>query len=287
LESCFEALIYEISREYKHKRYLPVIIDYTSWAGINVLIGAIPFRSRALPISFRLARPSDLETSQNDLEEDFINELKGCLSFGMRLVVIADRGFGRASFFEYLKEEGHLFVIRVRKGVMIYYKGKPTLIEKIPYSKGTKRYLRNVEYRQDRKVMVNILIVQTQDAPKPWYLVNNLSKTRRIQKFYEKRFWIDEMFRDFKTHLSIRKVYVFKDNQRKLLLFGLFIAYLYWTFIGYQAKKAELHQYVTLSAKHKLCLVKIALELVDADLAQTQKTLLKISRKIPTYHIRC
>ena len=32
LESCIEALIYEVSREYKHKRYLPVIIDYTSWA---------------------------------------------------------------------------------------------------------------------------------------------------------------------------------------------------------------------------------------------------------------
>ena len=203
----------------------------------------------------------------------------------MRLIVIADRGFARASFFEYLKRERHLFVIRIRKGVMIHHKNRSTLIENIPLKKTTKRWLPNVEYRQDRKVKVNILIVKTEDAPQPWYLASNFHNVRKVQKLYERRFWIEEMFRDLKHHLSIDKVYVSKDLQRKLLLFGLFIAYLYWTFIGWQAKKLKVDRHVVISVRHSLCLLKIALELIDAGLPEVQRFLLKVQRKTPSYHL--
>jgi len=49
---------------------IPVLIDYTTLAGVAVLFAALPFQGHAIPIAFHAFRYANLTGSQNLLEEE-------------------------------------------------------------------------------------------------------------------------------------------------------------------------------------------------------------------------
>lgn len=89
----------------------------------QVLRVAVPRKGRgALPL-LQLAYDRDNlspNKSQNQLEQDALLAVVGALPMGVRPVVLADRGFRRASFFlAWLKSNRLDYVVRVKKGTCI------------------------------------------------------------------------------------------------------------------------------------------------------------------------
>ena len=83
---------------YGVRTYLPVIVDITWVNGEKYLVAAIPFLFRSIPIAFRRFTDEEIRkgTSQNLIENAFFMWLKDTLE-KYRVVIIADRGFRRAS----------------------------------------------------------------------------------------------------------------------------------------------------------------------------------------------
>lgn len=90
----------------------------------QVLRIAVPRKGRALPL-LQLAYDRDNlspNKSQNRIEQDALLALVGALPMGVRPVVLADRGFHRASFIAccWLARHHLLhYVVRIRKGACI------------------------------------------------------------------------------------------------------------------------------------------------------------------------
>ena len=55
--------------------------------------------------------------------------------------------------------------------------------------------------------------------------------------WYKKRFWIEEMFRDLKSTLGLRKAHLKDEERLTRLLLGYQIAYLILSLIGFRVPK--------------------------------------------------
>jgi Transposase DDE domain len=82
---------------------------------------AVPKKGRALPL-LRLAYERDNlspNKSRNQIEQEALLAVVGALPMGVRPVILADRGFRRASFIAWLKRHHLDYVVRIKKGSCI------------------------------------------------------------------------------------------------------------------------------------------------------------------------
>ena len=105
-----------------------------------------------------------------------------------------------------------MYVIRVCGNVWVQtnrnardkYSG---ILGEIRLRAGERRYLRNALYHKTLQVPVHLVLgkLKAEKVGKrsrklePWYIATSLSDLDKAYEFYGKRFWIEEMFRDFKS----------------------------------------------------------------------------------------
>lgn len=108
------------------KGLTPIMIDWSDLGrGFNGLFAAVCFRGRGLPLLSWVARPDELNPSQNRLEEMFIRRLVTHLPATVHPLILADRGFGRASLLLFLQRLPGLsgypveYVVRLKGDVIV------------------------------------------------------------------------------------------------------------------------------------------------------------------------
>ncbi len=111
-------------------QWLAFAIDWTMFDTImpnghriryQVLRIAIPRRGRAIPV-LHLAYDRDRlpgTTSQNQLEEQALAAVIAVLPSQVRPIILADRGFARASFLQWLQRHQLDYVVRLDKGTCL------------------------------------------------------------------------------------------------------------------------------------------------------------------------
>jgi len=62
-----------------------------------------------------------IETSQNLLEEEFLTSVSSCLPKQIKIVQMADRGYGKSMLLKNRLKKEELFIIRGRKDVVVRY----------------------------------------------------------------------------------------------------------------------------------------------------------------------
>lgn len=196
----------------------PLILDYTALGPFRVLVAAIGYRGRAFPLAFIPILWGRLESSLNQVEEALLLQLGS-----PEPVVIADRGFGRASLFRFLVERGWPFVIRISGDGMMEWKGQKLRVRDLALERGQQRFLKGICYHQGQRVSINLALAW--QGKEPWYLATSLSGAREAVKLYARRMWIEEMFRDFKSRLGARAAGVREEGRLSRLLLGLALAY--------------------------------------------------------------
>ena len=70
-----------------------------------------------------------------------------------------------------------------------------------------------------------------------WYIATSLSDLDKAYELYRKRFWIEEMFRDFKSRFHWCKYKVKTNRRREMLTFCLMVSYTMVALLGYQVEK--------------------------------------------------
>lgn len=106
--------------------FCPVLLDQTQAGPTQVLVAAVPFEGRALPlVLYTFAYPwRERLPSQNRLEEICLLDVEQSLPAGLVPVFVADRGYARAALLLRCRAEGRLFCVRGRSGTVIEYQGR-------------------------------------------------------------------------------------------------------------------------------------------------------------------
>lgn len=171
-------------------KYIPVAIDWTTLPGnIQCLMMAIPFHGRAIPLLWRIVRYKDFADSQNKIEERLVSRLVNLFPSDKRMIIIADRGFGRASFIKFLLKKNLLFVIRVAADVWIgTNKGKPILLRglkpKLKANPNVPQWFKDISYREDRIIGtgsgINLAAIVAEESDDPWFPLGNQSQETNL-----------------------------------------------------------------------------------------------------------
>lgn len=239
----------------RRTQLVAIALDWTKVRQFPVLWAAMPRRRRALPLAHGVYHPERLRHSQNKLERGMCTLVASWLPKDVEPLFLADAGFGRTEFIRWLKGHGFAFVIRLRPETVVNFRGRSCRLGEFDTVEGVPLLLSNVLYRGRKPVKVHIVISRLGD--KVWYLGTSFTNPKQAVSWYKKRFWIEEMFRDMKSLLGLRKANVKDENRLARLLVGYQIAYFILFVIGFNTPRRWQNR---LASRPRLSIVWVALE---------------------------
>lgn len=221
-------------------KYVSVAIDWTTLPGnLPCLMLAIPFKARGIPLIWQIVPFWALKDSQNRIEERLIARLINLIPQDKRIIILADRGFGRAEFVKFLLKKELLFSLRIRADVIIRTrKGKAILLRRLSLKPNNPCWFAKIAYRNDGLVTgVNLAAIVALGSNDPWFLITNLRKVKTAILRYEARFQIEEWFKDVKHGLGITDLQTKNLKRVRRILFVSCLAYGLLMLIGILADK--------------------------------------------------
>lgn len=226
------------------RRPLLISLDWTKIRSFHSLMAAVVVEGRALPLCWESYRDKVQGKSQNALEYAMLLRIKAALPAGLRVVILADRGLGRAALVRVCQDLQLDYLIRVKADVAIKTCRWRGVLRHYPVRRGVCQGWRGVEYRGDGLVKTNLIVRWKKglvgDQDQPWYLITSLplndrGAAKRLSDLYALRFDIEELFRDTKNeHLgwSLAKTRITRPDRLDRLILVLALAYLLLVALG-------------------------------------------------------
>ncbi len=215
----------------------------------QVLRIAVPRRGRALPL-LQVAYDRDAlpaGQSQNQLEEAALLAVIQTLPPGVRPVILADRGFARAPFLEWLQDQSLDYVVRVNRGTCLTSEtGQRWKLGEEGLACGEQRWLGAVRFGlyhdRPRALILNVALSwrlprhvarlpRHKTPDEPWYLATSLATTQQAVAWYQQHWWIEASFKDSKSRFRLKYVQVSTPERLSRLLMALTIALCWLAFL--------------------------------------------------------
>ncbi len=228
----------------QRKKRLLVSFDWTEFRDFHTLMAAACIKGRAVPLLWASYAEWKFFRSQNSLEEGLLRLLRTVIPETIRVVILADRGFGRAEWAAVCQELSFDYLVRIKPKVTVAGPRYRGLLSKYPVFKGIAHVLRDVQYRKDARVTHHIVIRWRPNLPKkrdePWYLMTNLDgRAESLCQLYGCRMQVEELFRDQKNRRNgwaLRNTRIQYADRFDRFLLILALAYLLLAGLGLQAK---------------------------------------------------
>jgi hypothetical protein len=187
----------------KRKKPLLVALDWTDVRGFHTLMAAAVLKGRAVPLLWASYTDGQLHRSQNTFEESLLRLLVTMLPGGVRVILLADRGFGRTELAKTCAELKLRYLIRIKPDVRVTHPSYTGRLDEYPVKRGMWRVLAGAEYRSDKAVSLNVVIRWKRGLPtkrdEPWFLMTNLwGNAVQLTDLYARRMAVEELFRDGK-----------------------------------------------------------------------------------------
>ena len=223
----------------RRREPLLVALDWVEVRAFHTLMAAAVCGGRALPLLWASYPEWELYKSQNNLEEGLLRLLRALVPDRIALVVLADRGFGRAELARTCLGLPNVhFLLRVKSDAGVRHPRYCGLLCDYPVRPGVGRVLRQAAYRLGDPVMLNVVIRWKKGLPagrdEPWFLITDLpGRAAALAALYARRMAVEELFRDDK---SLRNGWALRLTQlttparfdRLLLVLAL----AYWLLVG-------------------------------------------------------
>ena len=182
------------------RRNIEIAVDWTKVRSWPVLVAAMIYQGRAIPILWSVIDPKKLYKSQNAFEHGLLGWLSATLPEHTHATIVMDRGFKRVELVKVLRRFGFSFVIRTGGNVHVRSESYNGRIDEWLKRRGWKRKIQNAVLRPSRPVTVHIVGVWRKGCKEPWILMTDLDiSINRLTSIYARRFQIEEAFRDQKN----------------------------------------------------------------------------------------
>jgi Transposase DDE domain len=211
------------------RKELIVNFDWTEFQDSDqamIVLGTQTEHGRSTPLVWKTVTRSALKDQRNAHEDELLGLFADVLPQGVRVTVVADRGFSDIKLYRFLQELGFEYIIRFRGVVFVESaEGERRKARDWLGAGGRMRVLRGVRVTAEGQPVPLVVCVQQQQMQEPWLLASSRSDLTgtAITHRYGKRFTVEETFRDVKNpHLGLGlKQTVMERNDRRDALFLL------------------------------------------------------------------
>lgn len=226
------------------KRTKPLIIalDWVDIRGFQTLVASAVLKGRSTPICWASTTGHVYEghKSRNAFEESLLLTLRSMVPESIKVILLADRGFGRCALAAFCRRNHFSYLIRIQPKVNVKFKEFQGKLLDYPVHKGIAKVLKDVAYRSDGAVTQNIVVRWRKNLPprrdECWFLMTDLNGTAsELCTLYGRRMTIEQLFRDHKSKRngwSLRDTQLTTSDRLDRLLLILAIAYLLLCGIG-------------------------------------------------------
>jgi hypothetical protein len=228
----------------KRRKRLLVRFDGTEFRDFHTLMAAACIKGRSVPLLWASYPEWKLLRSQNSLEEGLLRLWRTLIPETIRVVILADRGFGRAEWAAVCQELEFGYLVRIKPKVTVASPRYRGVLSRYPVFKGIAHVLHDVQYRKDARVTHHVVIRWRPGLPKkrdePWYLMTNLEgRAERLCQLDGCRMQVEELFRDQKNRRNgwaVRNTRIQDADRFDRFLLILALAYRLLAGLGLQAR---------------------------------------------------
>jgi hypothetical protein len=221
----------------RRKKRLVVSFDWTKFGPLQTLALVAVFGGRGVPLLWRTVGEFGLFRSQTRLEREMLGDLRELLPGNLKVVVLADRGFGKTELAKHCQDLGLDYLIRIKPGVNIACEKYTGLLSQYPVGPRQCHVLRRVRFRKKDPVVQQVVVCHKKKET--WYLMTSLEAAAgHLVDLYSRRMSIEETFRDQKSRRSgfaLRDTGIRKPARFDRLLLLLMLGYLLLCGLGLRA----------------------------------------------------
>lgn len=270
---------------------LPILLDPTYFGNYTAVVTSVPYSGRALPVAVRVFRRNlegEDDLSQNEIVQKLVRGMREELPEDIEVVMIADREFASAQFFQFLRSIRAGFAIRVDAETWIEHQSYQGPLGKLPLKPGCRRlWLTQALYGKQARETVNILAVWEVGQKEPWFIATSLGEAQLTHRLYRKRMKIEHGFRDWKHHLKLEGTLKVETPERAQVLIRT-LALLYWflCLVGIRLNRPQYQARVSYWGKPSLFFLALQLFMagVEAAIRTGQKVVRWVKDKLWPYH---
>jgi hypothetical protein len=227
---------------------LYLVIDRTKWERKNLLMISLVYDHRAITIYFEVLEK--LGNSDFSMQSQLFAQVLPLFK-NYKVGVLGDREFCSVKLANWLREKGVQFCLRLKKNEFIQAQdGIWQDLKSLGLKPGISKFLPNCQVTKTHKASgFNIAgkwkrNLQGESTAEGWFILTNLPDLSAAINAYQKRFDIEEMFRDFKSGgYQLEQTNVTGGRFNSLILI-ICLAYSLATFKGQAIKRSGGQKYV-------------------------------------------
>jgi len=277
----------------KRRKPLLVALDWVDIKGFQTLVASAVLKGRSVPICWASTTNHvyDGHRSRNAFEESLLLTLRSMIPASVKVILLADRGFGRCALAAFCRRHGFSYLIRIGPKVNVKFNGFCGKLLDYPVHKGIAKVLKDVAYRADGAVTQHVVVRWRRDLPKKrdecWLLMTDLSGTaHQLCHLYARRMTIEQLFRDHKSKRNgwaLRDTELTTPDRLDRLLLILAIAYLLLCGVGLIAQRTYRPSAWCSSSKERCSVFQIGLRMcvpMSASPPQAFTAVLELSMEV-------
>lgn len=156
------------------------------------------------PLIWKTVKKSTLKGKRNDYEDEVLNKLHQVLSEGVKVTIVADRGFSDVKLYHFLKSTlGFDYIIRTKANIQVTdLKDVTKVSAEWLTESGRTKSLKDARLTKHNYPVKQFIAVKKKGMKQAWFLAtsrDDLSATQVI-KYYSQRWSIETTFRDIKDY---------------------------------------------------------------------------------------
>jgi hypothetical protein len=238
-------------------------IDRTEWGTSNRLYVGVGWRGRALPLLWGMREPGASSFAE---QQALLAVVASWLPAKANVLLLGDREFGTGVLAQWALRQGWGVCLRLRAHEYVCRAGAP-YFERLPLLlSGERRFWPHVAFTQKHAVAgLNLAMYWAPTATEPWYLITTEPTCKLACASYQKRFRIEEMFKDFKNNgrgFGLELTGVRHADRLERLLLALALVYTWLLLWGAQVIATGQHKQVDNVRKPTLSVFQTGLRFV-------------------------
>jgi hypothetical protein len=180
-----------------------------------------------------------------DVYNELLDNTAKLLPRGVRVVLLADRGFADTDLMMHARKLGWHFRIRIKSNFLVYYQGQWRSVNEIPLQPGSAVFLNDVYITGHKYGPVHLALGYSPDSKERWYVASDEPGSVETFVEYGFRFDIEENFLDDKSNgFQLEDSKIRSAGELERLCMVIAVATLYLVSQGVEVVRKDKRRYV-------------------------------------------